>query len=216
LAASSPASKRWGALALLLGLACHRPAATQAGSRPAADAVTDRVRVFLISPGDGGQAGPKVGCGDSAVPIEVRLARPRPALSGALEALLAMRGNYDGGSGLINALYASSLTLAGIERSGAVAKVHLSGYIELAGACENSRMLGELTETALQFGDVARAQFVLDGQPLRDLVQESAALAGPPAAADAAAPAASPEAAGRTPAPSPEPAAPPPRLRSPP
>ena len=104
-------------LALLLGVACHRQAAPQAAApRLEAETATDRVRVFLISPGDGGLAGPRVGCGDSAVPIEVRLDLPQPALSGALAALLAMHENYDRGSGLLNALYSSPLTLAGIER----------------------------------------------------------------------------------------------------
>ena len=47
-------------------------------------------------------------------------------------------------------------------------------YVELAGGCENARMLAELTETALQFRDVSQVQFLLDGQPLRDLVLASA------------------------------------------
>src|SRR5580693_9941572 len=157
-------TSRWGALALLLGLACHRSAETQGGPegrqppppRLTADATAERVRVFLISPGDGGRSGRAVGCGDSAVPVEVPLARPQPALAGALSALLAMRGSYDRSSGLVNALYASPLALVRVERAGGLARVILSGYIELAGGCENARMVAELTETARQFADVSR------------------------------------------------------------
>jgi|HubBroStandDraft_3_1064219.scaffolds.fasta_scaffold25548_3 hypothetical protein len=184
-------TSRWGALALLLGLACHRSAETQGGPegrqppppRLTADATAERVRVFLISPGDGGRSGRAVGCGDSAVPVEVPLARPQPALAGALSALLAMRGSYDRSSGLVNALYASPLALVRVERAGGLARVILSGYIELAGGCENARMVAELTETARQFADVSRVELILDGQPLAALLQAGAPLAGPPPAA---------------------------------
>ena len=70
--------------------------------------MTRRVRIFLIAPRDNGAQGRSVGCGDSAVPTAVTLDRPRPALEGALEALLDGRERHDGPSGLSNPLYASA------------------------------------------------------------------------------------------------------------
>ena len=164
-------------LALALGISCRNATTTATTSAPAGAApppepaaVAERVRVFLIAPQDGGRSGRKVACGDSAVPVEVPLPRPAPALEGALRALLAMGERYDRGSGLLNPLYASRLELAGMERQGGQVKVRLTGYVELGDACDNSRMLAQLTETALQFHGISDVQFEIDGQPLRELL----------------------------------------------
>jgi|GEM_PF-1631949 len=180
-------------LALLLGVSCRHTGKTAApaGSGPAPEpgASADRVRVYLIAPQDGGRAGRKVACGDSAVPVEVTLPRPAPALEGALRALLAMGDRYDRGSGLLNPLYASRLVLAGLDRQGAQVKVRLTGYVELGDSCDNSRMLAQLTETALQFRGIAYVQFEIDGQPLPELLLRPGGVAppSPPAPAPAAA-----------------------------
>jgi len=151
------------------------------GAAPDAAASVSQVRVFLIAPRDGGRTGRQVACGDSAVPIEVTLPQAAPALAGAMRALLAMEERYDRGSGLLNSLYASRLALAGVERQGAQARVLLTGYVELGDACDNARMLAQLTETALQFRGISDVQFELDGQPLRPLLLGTAAPAPPPA-----------------------------------
>ncbi len=135
-----------------------------------AGTVTPRVRIFLIAPRDNGARGRSVGCGDSVVPAAVTLDHPRPALYGALEALLAGHERHDGPSGLSNPLYASRLSLQRIDRQGGEAKVFLSGYVELADGCDAPRLLAQLTETALQFRDVGHVQFFLDGKPLRGLL----------------------------------------------
>jgi hypothetical protein len=128
------------------------------------------VRVFLISPADQGHAGKKVACGDSAVPVEIALSPPAPALEGALRALLGLKGQYHEPSGLYNALYASALELVRIERQGKDARVYLKGYLERGGDCDNPRILAELQETALQFPDVTQVQFYLDDKPLPQIL----------------------------------------------
>jgi hypothetical protein len=213
-------------LALLFGVSCHgsaqppSPARSEAARDP--EAAAGQVRVFLIAPQDRGRGGRKVACDDSAVPVEVTVARAAPAFESALRALLAMGDRYDRASGLLNPLYASRLELAGVERRGVQATVHLSGYIELGDACDNARILAELTETALQFRGISSVQFEVDGQPLRALLQGSAppgpavppaaaVPAAPPVAPESAAPPAAPPAAPETPAPpgAPETEAPP-------
>lgn len=136
-----------------------------------ATAVTGRVHVFLIAPGDGGASGRKVGCGDSAVPVTVALDRRQPALFGALEALLGEKREHVAPSGLSNPLYASRLRLERIDRKGAEAKVYLSGYLEVGGPCDAPRLLAQLTETALQFRDVQHVQLYLDGKLLPGLLR---------------------------------------------
>lgn len=154
-------------LAMLAGLICCARSDSAQGLE--AGAMTPRTKIYLISLNDGGASGRAVGCGDSAVPVEVELPRPAPALEGALQALLSARDHYQG-SGLYNALTHSPLKLQRIERAGAEVQVHLAGYVEIDGECDSPRVLAQLTETALQFQDVQRAQFFLDGKPLRTLL----------------------------------------------
>jgi hypothetical protein len=134
-----------------------------------ADTQTERVRIFLIDREDGGILGRKDGCGGSAVPIEASLPRRMPALGGALETLLDMRGDAeDPRSGLYNALHASPLEIENIERRGAELRVRLGGYLELGEKCDGERALAQLTETALQFPDIQAVFFYLGDKPLRE------------------------------------------------
>ena len=128
--------------------------------------MTDRARIYLIELQDGGVTGRRIGCGDSAVAVEVPLERRQAALQGSIEALLSMDETYDTRSGLYNPLYASRLEIERIERSGAEVKINLKGYLEIVGECDDSRILAQLTETALQYPDVQRATFYLEGKPL--------------------------------------------------
>lgn len=104
------------------------------------------------------------------MPVEVTLARRGPALQGALEALLALRETWDARTGFYNALHGSRLEIDRIERAGPEVRVHLKGYLEIGGACDSPRVLAQLTETALQFRDVQRATFFLEGRPLAGLL----------------------------------------------
>lgn len=159
---------RWLWLPLLVAISCG--AGDSGAPELQAGTVTDRAPVYLIALEDGGVDGRRVGCGDSAVPVEVTLPRRGPALAGALDALLAMRETWDTRSGLYNALDGSHLEVERIERSGPEVRVHLKGYLEIGGACDSPRVLAQLQETALQFSDVQRAVFYLEGKPLAELL----------------------------------------------
>jgi hypothetical protein len=155
-------------LALLALFYCSPPETESLDLR--ADAPAESARIFLIAPEDGGGLGSEVGCGDSAVPVEVPLASRRPALRGALEALLSLDSRYDRATGLYNPLYASPLEIQRIERAGAEVRIYLAGYLEIGGDCDGPRMLAQLTRTALQFRDVETARFYLGGKPLGQLL----------------------------------------------
>ncbi|HWM90343.1 MAG TPA: GerMN domain-containing protein [Thermoanaerobaculia bacterium] len=158
---------RWLWLPLLVAISCGAgDSETGLQSR----SVTQRAPVFLIAMEDGGVDGVRVGCGDSAVPVEVSLRRQGPALEGALDALLAMNETYDTRTGFYNALHGSNLEVARVERTGTEVRVHLKGYLEIGGECDSPRVLAQLRETAQQFTDVERARFFLEGESLDRLL----------------------------------------------
>jgi hypothetical protein len=125
-----------------------------------------KATVYLIALEDSGDCG-----GDSAVPFEVELGSPSPALGGSIEALLALRDRSDG-SGFYNALADSPLKIEKMERTGDQVRVYLTGYLELGGKCDGPRVLSQLTETATQFGDVESVELFLDGKPLKELLSD--------------------------------------------
>jgi len=151
---------------LSLSLACNRadlPQALSAGSR------TRKARIYLVSIERGKATGPEIGCGGSLEALEVELPVPTPALQGSLEALLDA-GQQHQSAGFYNSLANSPLRIERIEHNGGKARVDLSGYLELGGECDGSRVLEQLTETATQFRDVTKAEFFLGGKPLRKLL----------------------------------------------
>jgi hypothetical protein len=113
----------------------------------------------------------------------VNLPVPTPGLEGALRALLAQRAERDPGSGLSNPLYASQLSLDGIDRRGTTAVVRMSGYIQLGDSCENARIRAQFQETGRQFSDLTAVSFLIDGQPFDALVSESASIVPRPGVA---------------------------------
>lgn len=161
---------RWLWLPLLVAMSCG--AGDSVATDLKAGSVTDKAPVFLIALEDGGVDGRRVGCGDSAVPVEMTLPRRGPALEGALDELLSLRETFDTRTGFYNALHGSRLEVARIERAGPDVRVHLDGYLEIGGTCDSPRILAQLTETALQFEDVQRATFFLEGKPLARLLSD--------------------------------------------
>jgi len=135
---------------------------------PAPETIT--VQVFLIALEDDGQSGRQIGCGDRAVPVQVVVPRTQGVLRAALEALLSIRDQYYGESGLYNALYQSDLRVEGITLESGEAIVNLSGTLMLGGVCDNPRVEAQLEETALQFSTVSRVSMFVNGVPLEDLL----------------------------------------------
>lgn len=161
---------RWLWLPLLVAMSCG--AGDPVPLNLKSTDVTDRAPVFLIAREDGGVEGRRIGCGDSAVAVETTLHRRGPALEGALDELLSLRETYDTRTGFYNALHGSRLEVVRIERAGPEVRVHLNGYLEIGETCDSQRILAQLTETALQFEDVQRATFFLEGKPLARLLAD--------------------------------------------
>lgn len=122
--------------------------------------------VYLIALEDGGESGMEVGCGDSAIPVEVSFAPTSAPLTAALETLFAMDERMVGQSGLYNALYQSDLTVDGIDIEDGTATINLSGTLREGGTCDAPRIDAQIRQTALQFDTIERVVINLNGAPL--------------------------------------------------
>ena len=128
------------------------------------------VKIYLIALEDNGQSGPLVGCGDSVVPVQVPITPTKEVLKAAMEALITLKGQYYGGSGLYNALYQSDLHLNGVNIKNGQAIVDLSGTLQSGGACDDPRIEAQLNATALQFSTVKEVSVTVNGRPLQDVL----------------------------------------------
>ncbi|WP_430297434.1 hypothetical protein [Sinomonas sp. B1-1] len=110
--------------------------APPAGTAPAAE-LPERVAaltIYYVAVGDGGVAGPAIGCGDSLVATSTAPERFRDQVAPSMRRLLADHRAMLGQSGLYNALYQSDLTYEGAAYDGRTITVYLSGTFTLAGA----------------------------------------------------------------------------------
>ena len=153
------------------------PTPTSAPPTPTADQVSPiatpgqmTVQIFLIAVGDNGQSGTLIGCGDSAVPVQVTIPETEGVLRAALSELLSIDEQYYGQSGLYNALYQSDLQVADVTIESGTAIIELSGSLMLAGECDNPRVEAQIEETALQFSTVQAVSVFLNGEPLEDVL----------------------------------------------
>ncbi len=144
------------------------PAPTAADPTPAKTAGPQLVKIFLIGLSDNGVGGPLVGCGDSAIPVQVEIAPTQGVLRAALEKLLSIKDQYYGQSGLYDALYQSNLQVQSVTITNGVANVQLSGTMQLAGECDNPRVEAQIMNTVLQFPTVTSADVFINGKTLQD------------------------------------------------
>ena len=128
------------------------------------------VKIFLVAVGDQGQSGKEIGCGDSVVPVQVPIPTTQGVLKAALVALLSIKQQYYGESGLYNTLYQSDLHLDSAAVTNGNAVVYLSGTLTLGGECDNPRVQAQLEETVLQFSTVHSVMIYINDQLLSDIL----------------------------------------------
>jgi len=126
------------------------------------------LKIYLIAVNDNGKAGPKVGCGDSAVAVTVLVKPTKSVLRASLDALLANKQQNYGESGLYNALYQSNLQVQSLSLSGGKATVYLTGTLLLGGECDNPRVQAQLEQTVMQFSTVKQAAIYINGKTLAE------------------------------------------------
>ena len=137
---------------------------------PADLPIQKMVQIFLIAVGDNGQTGVQVGCGDSTIPVQVEIPPTQGVLKAALVALLSIKDQYYGQSGLYNALYQSDLQVESVNIDGGKASVYLTGTLQMGGECDVPRVHAQLEQTVLQFPTVTEAAIFINGKPLADVL----------------------------------------------
>jgi hypothetical protein len=145
------------------------PTPTSAPTEPDADGNFTRTNIYLIALEDAGERGIEVGCGDSAIPVEVQIEPTIAPLRASLEALLAVDSELYGESGLYNALHQSDLEVGGIDIDQGHAVIELSGDLVVGGVCDEPRVVAQLRQTALQFSTVDRVTIYVNGVPLDEV-----------------------------------------------
>jgi hypothetical protein len=138
---------------------------------PAPTTATEQfVRIVLIALEDNGQSGTLVGCGDSAIPINVTIPRTQGVLRAALEKLFSAKEQFYGESGYYNALYQSDLRVASVLIEQGKAVIHLTGSLMLGGTCDAPRVEAQIEQTALQFSTVNDVAVFVNDVPLEEVL----------------------------------------------
>lgn len=129
------------------------------------------VNIYLVAVGDNGASGVQIGCGDSLVPVEVKIEPTLGVLRAALNELLKLEGQREyGQSGLYNALYLSDLSITDVAVIEREAIIQLEGELVFGGECDIPRIEEQLRALALQFNTVERVNITVNGQALEDLL----------------------------------------------
>jgi hypothetical protein len=146
------------------------PSSTKTLPSPTGAVKLQTVKIFLVALNDNGVSGKKIGCGDSLVAVDVKIAPTTGVLRASLEKLLSIKSDYYGDSGLYNALYRSTLSIDNLTIENGVARVLLKGSLYLGGVCDNPRVQNQLEAAALQFSTVSKVNIFINGVALESLL----------------------------------------------
>jgi hypothetical protein len=144
------------------------PAPTQPAPPQSATQAARSVTIYLVAIDDQGKSGTAVGCGDSLVPVQVQVPPTQAVLRASLDALLGIKEQHYGQSGLYNALYQSDLKVEKISLQDGAATVYLTGTLQLGGECDNPRVQAQLEQTVRQFPSITSFDIFLNDKPLKD------------------------------------------------
>lgn len=137
---------------------------------PPSNSGQQTVLIYLIAIDDNGTSGKLIGCGDSLIPVKVLIKPTTGVLRAALNALLSIKDQFYGESGLYNALYQANLQVGDVSINNGRAVIHLTGTLMLGGVCDIPRVEAQLTEIALQFSTVTSVSVFINDVPLKDVL----------------------------------------------
>ena len=127
------------------------------------------VKVYLVALDDNGRRGKKIGCNDSLVPVTRTVSANAVPLKAAVEELLAVPREYEGGLG--NYWFGENLRVQSVNLRSGVATIRISGNVYIAGVCDAPRIEGQIRETARQFRGVKSVKVFVNGQRLADVLR---------------------------------------------
>jgi hypothetical protein len=132
---------------------------------------TAPLTIYYVAVDDNGISGPLIGCGDSLVATTTAPVRFTDQVRPSIETLLANKSRDVGLSGLVNVLYQSNLTYAGVELNGSTITVYLTGKFMLGGVCDIPRAKAQLEYTAMAAAGATSAQVFVNGRPIDEGTQ---------------------------------------------
>lgn len=156
-------------LAFLILCAGAQGAAAQRRRVAGRPAAARTVQVYLVALDDNGRRGKRVGCNDSLVPVTRTIGRSADPLRAAVEELLAVPREYEGGLG--NYWQGEGLSVQSVALRSGVATIRLKGNVQIAGVCDAPRIEGQIRETARQFRGVRSVRVFVGGRRLADALR---------------------------------------------
>jgi len=151
-------------LVLISGLFTINPGSVAAQPR-------QQIKVYLVAIGDNGQAGKKIGCEDSLVPVTRKIKKTAAPLKAALEELLSTPPETGENPKLQNFWKGRNLRVRSVSIRRATATIHISGEVFVAGICDQPRIESQIEETALQFPTVKRVKVFIGKRTLADAIR---------------------------------------------
>ena len=130
-----------------------------------------QINVYLVAVGDNGQAGKKIGCEDSVVPVTRSIRKTAAPLKAALEELLATPPEIGANPKLQNFWKGRNLRVRSVSIRGSTATIHLSGEVFVAGICDQPRIESQIEETARQFPTVKSVKVFIGKRTLADAIR---------------------------------------------
>jgi LysM repeat protein len=134
---------------------------TGAGNLPPDDRT---VIIYLIAPG----ADVTSCAGDQLQAVARKVPPTRDLLRASVQDLLSIQDQFYGRSGLYNALALTDLRIDGLEVTGQMVDLSLSGTSAQAGTCEETRMIQQLEQTVLQNKSINHVRIHLNGTLLAE------------------------------------------------
>ncbi len=137
---------------------------------------TEFVKFYLIIQGDGGQSGPAVGCGDSAVAVwrdRTETGSLPDDIQASLEELLSIETAAYGQSGFTHSLHDADLMVQGVTVSGDTALINLTGTLQLLGVCADAQMEAQILLTVFQYPGFDSATITVNGRNMKQLFDGS-------------------------------------------
>jgi len=127
------------------------------------------VKVYLVALDDNGRRGKKIGCNDSLVPVTRSVSADAVPLKAAVEELLSIPREYEGGLG--NYWFGENLSVQSATVRAGVATIRIRGNVYIAGICDAPRIEGQIRETARQFRGVRSVRVFVNGRRLADALR---------------------------------------------
>ena len=156
----------------LLAALCLLTAVAPAAAVPLRQAKgpTREVKVYLVALDDKGKRGRRIGCDDSLVAVTRTVAAAGTPLKAAVEELLAVPREFEGGLGNYWAGEGLRVRSVLVNRSG-VATIRVEGTLPVAGVCDQPRIEEQIKATARQFRGVRSVRVLLNGERLSDAIR---------------------------------------------